>query len=142
MNPLLRPGNEYDLPALLEIEAESFSEPNWDARDFSRYDTTVAEVDGAIVGFLVSRQTFAGGFDTPPEREILNVAVAGSFREKGIATVLLRHALASRAVYFLEVRESNVAAQALYRKLGFSEIGRRPKYYDHPEETAIVMQLK
>lgn len=142
MSPLLRPGNEYDVPALLEIEAQSFSEPNWDARDFSRYDTFVAEINGVVVGFLVSRQTFAGGLDTPPEREILNVAVARAFRRNGIASLLLRHVLASRAVNFLEVRESNVAAQALYRKLGFSEIGRRPKYYDHPEETAIVMQLK
>ncbi len=46
------------------------------------------------------------------------------------------------AVHFLEVRESNTAAQALYRKLGFVEIGRRSKYYDDPEETAIVMQLR
>jgi ribosomal-protein-alanine N-acetyltransferase len=42
---------------------------------------------------------------------------------------------------FLEVRESNEAALKLYRKLGFGEIGRREKYYENPEETAIVMRL-
>lgn len=142
MIPLLRPGKSRDVPALLEIEAESFAGPNWNARDFARYDTLVAELDGTIIGFLVSRQTFAGGRDGLPEREILNVAVARQFRRHGIATLLLRHALASRAIYFLEVRESNLGAQALYRRLGFVEVGRRPKYYAHPEESAIVMQLK
>lgn len=142
MSPVVRAGKARDLATLLEIEAQSFSEPNWDARDFARYDTLVAELDGAVVGFMVSRQTFAGDRDDPPEREILNIAVARAFRRKGIATLLLRRALASGAVHFLEVRESNTAAQTLYRKLGFVEIGIRPKYYAHPEETAIVMQLK
>lgn len=142
MTPLLRSCKSRDVPALLEIEAESFAGPNWSAHDFVRYDTLVAELKGAVVGFLVSRETFVGGRDGLPEREILNVAVAQQFRRQGIATLLLRHVLASRAIYFLEVRESNRAAQALYRKLGFIEIGRRPKYYAHPEETAIVMQLK
>ena len=142
MSPLLRPAKESDLPALLAIEAESFSEPNWDARDFSHYETVVAELEGTVVGFLVSRETFAGDRCNGAEREILNVAVASEFRRKGIATLLLRHAVRNPAVYFLEVRESNTAAQALYRKLGFVEIGRRPKYYAYPQETAIVMQLK
>lgn len=142
MTPLLRPANSSDLPALLEIEAQSFNEPNWSAPDFTRYDTVVAEWDGAIVGFLVSRQTFPGDRDAPPEREILNVAVAQHLRRHGIATLLLRHALACPAIYFLEVRESNLAAQYLYRRVGFVAIGSRPKYYSHPEETAIVMQLK
>jgi [ribosomal protein S18]-alanine N-acetyltransferase len=139
---LLRQAKASDLTALLAIEAQCFTEPNWQARDFSRYDTLVAEIEGSVAGFLVSRQTFAGDGGSPPEREILNVAVASAFRRKGIATLLLRHALAFPAVHFLEVRESNTAAQALYRKMGFIEIGRRPKYYADPEETAIVMQLK
>jgi len=142
VNPLLRPAITEDLAALLEIESQSFSEPNWRAREFGLYDTWVAECDGQIAGFLVSRETFAGARGSQPEREVLNIAVAPVFRRRGIATLLLRHALASGAVHFLEVRESNLAAQALYRKLGFIEIGRRAKYYDYPEENAIVMQLK
>lgn len=142
MTPLLRPATTDDLPALLEIEAQSFPEPNWEAREFSRYETWVAELDGTVIGFLVSRQTFPGQDGDPPEREILNVAVASAFRKRGIATLLLKRELSAGATHFLEVRESNAGAQALYNKLGFTEIGRRSKYYDHPEETAIVMQLK
>ena len=142
MTPLLRPATADDLAALLEIEAQSFAQPNWEAREFSRYETWVAVLAGAVAGFIVSRQTFAGQDGERPEREILNIAVAPAYRRKGIATLLLSHELSSNATHFLEVRESNVAARALYRKLGFMEIGRRAKYYDHPEETAIVMELK
>jgi ribosomal-protein-alanine N-acetyltransferase len=127
---------------LLEIEGQSFSVPNWGALEFTTYETWVAEVAGRIAGFLVVRQTFAGEDGEGCEREILNVAVAPDFRRKGVAMFLLRHELDLGTVHFLEVRESNTAAQALYRKLGFVEVGRRSKYYDHPEETAIVMLLK
>lgn len=41
---------------------------------------------------------------------------------------------------FLEVRESNVAAISIYQKLKFQPIGRRPAYYQHPKEDAIVMK--
>lgn len=142
MSLCIRPSKPGDLDALLRIEAASFSDPNWRADDFSRYRSVVAELDGQIAGFLVSRQAFIGDHTGPAEREILNIAVAPRFRRIGIATALLQHELQSEVTHFLEVRESNVAAQALYRKLGFSEIGRRPKYYEKPEETAIVMQLK
>ena len=40
---------------------------------------------------------------------------------------------------YLEVRVSNEAAQALYRRFGFSEIGRRANYYTQPTEDAILM---
>jgi ribosomal-protein-alanine N-acetyltransferase len=40
---------------------------------------------------------------------------------------------------FLEVRPSNITAVELYEKLGFREIGRRPKYYTDSKEDALVM---
>lgn len=40
---------------------------------------------------------------------------------------------------FLEVRESNTAAQALYRALGFTSVGRRRSYYRAPREDALVL---
>jgi ribosomal-protein-alanine N-acetyltransferase len=43
--------------------------------------------------------------------------------------------------FFLEVRSSNTAAQALYAGLDFKPAGRRPRYYDSPVEDAIVMRL-
>jgi ribosomal protein S18 acetylase RimI-like enzyme len=43
---------------------------------------------------------------------------------------------------FLEVRESNEAGIAFYRKHGFSNTGRRAGYYRDPDEAAIVMEMK
>ena len=42
---------------------------------------------------------------------------------------------------FLEVRESNVPAISLYKKLGFEELGIRKKFYEHPIEDAIIMKV-
>ncbi len=142
MKPHFRRATEADLTALLAIERQSFPQPHWSAADFLKYGCTIAEVEGQVAGFLVVRQTFPGDSKSRSEREILNVAVEPHFRRSGIATLLLKRELASGSIYFLEVRESNVAAQTLYRKLGFHEIGRREKYYGNPLETAIVMQVK
>jgi [ribosomal protein S18]-alanine N-acetyltransferase len=68
-------------------------------------------------------------------------AVAPRFRRQGIAGLLLRNELKRRAIFYLEVRESNTAARALYGKFGFREISRRTGYYLHPPETAIVMKM-
>jgi [ribosomal protein S18]-alanine N-acetyltransferase len=140
--PLVRKAAEEDLPAILDIEQEAFSDSHWGAEDFAADDCLVAELDGRIVGFLVSRQTFPAAAGARAEREILNVAVRPGYRRSGIATALLKRELRHPAVYFLEVRASNLAAQQLYRKFGFVEVGRRPEYYEFPVETAIVMQMK
>ena len=83
---VLRPATKDDVPALVELERDSFPVPNWPADTFLRYDCTVAEVSGKVGGFLVSRQIFAGNTTEPAEREILNLAVAPPFRRSGIAT--------------------------------------------------------
>ena len=142
MKPTLRTAREEDIPELLAIEAVSFNHPRWSGADFLKYACCVAEAEREIAGFLVHRETFAGDADTRPEREILNIAVAPRFRRQGIAGVLLHQQLASDCTCFLEVRESNVAAQTLYRKFGFVEVGRRKNYYANPPETAIVMRVK
>jgi [ribosomal protein S18]-alanine N-acetyltransferase len=139
---VVRKAGREDLAAILEIERESFANSHWSAEDFAADDCLVAELDGRIVGFLVSRQTFPATAGVRAEREILNVAVRREYRRRGVASALLRTELRKRAVYFLEVRASNVSAQELYRKFGFVEIARRGEYYDSPVETAIVMQMK
>jgi ribosomal-protein-alanine N-acetyltransferase len=59
-----------------------------------------------------------------------------------LVSALVGEARASRArVVLLEVRASNAPALALYTSLGFSELDRRPDYYTHPDEDAVVMQL-
>ena len=78
------------------------------------------------------------------EGYIGNVAVRPAFRRRGIADALLR-ALATigreRGLAFLtlEVRAGNAPAIALYEKNGYVRVGRRPGYYDHPKEDAILM---
>jgi ribosomal-protein-alanine N-acetyltransferase len=99
----------------------------------------VIEEDAAVQGFLVARQIDA-------EFEIENVAVAGSVLRRGLGTRLVGELLAvashqgAKAV-FLEVRESNRGARALYEKCGFTEIGHRKRYYQDPEEAAVLYRL-
>jgi ribosomal-protein-alanine N-acetyltransferase len=143
----LRPAMPSDAAALAQIELEAFPDPSWTGADFLRYDCTVAEVEIspaeiAIAGFLVSRGNYAGSLNTPPEREILNLAVSAQFRRLGIAKRLLAAELARGAHVYLEVRESNSPAIQLYRNAGFTEVGRRREYYDSPVESAIVMRMK
>ena len=142
MIPVIRTATPEDGPVLLEIERESFANPNWDLDGFFKYCCIVAEIDGRVAGFLVSHETAPAHKNIPPEREILNLAVARKFRGVGIATALLQHELKRQARHFLEVRESNVAAQTLYRKCGFVEVSRRSGYYEFPAEAAIVMMVK
>ncbi len=131
----VRPARQDDLAAIGRIQEASLPASQWEPQNYLAYETWVAEAAGGVAGFLAIRQT---GSD---EHELLNLAVDPSFRRQGIASALLRHTIAAyRGALFLEVRESNHAARNLYQKLGFSEAGRRPEYYEHPPETAIVMK--
>jgi [ribosomal protein S18]-alanine N-acetyltransferase len=81
----------------------------------------------------------------PPELEIHGLAVRSEHRRQGWGRRLLRLALdeAQRrgaALAALEVRESNVAARALYGAEGFVELYRRPQYYREPAEDALILQ--
>lgn len=77
---------------------------------------------------------------------ITNVAVAPAFRRRGLASRIL-HQLQAYCTeqhgteLTLEVRPSNSAALALYRKHGFKEAGRRKNYYTNPPEDALLMTL-
>jgi len=100
----------------------------------------VVEADEATVAVLQSRLV-------ADEAEILDIAVASPHRRRGYG----RFALSSfieiarqRDVkaLFLEVRESNLPAIRLYQSAGFATTGRRPNYYHHPAEAALLMNLK
>ena len=81
------------------------------------------------------------------DAEIIMIATDPAFRRRGIGSALLDE-LTEEAVrrhagsIFLEVRESNDAARAMYRKAGFVEKGIRRNYYHAPIENAVVMQLE
>jgi len=121
-----------DLDAIASLLGPS----TWKPADFLAHNCRVAVVDERVAGFLVSREV------APGEREILYLAVDPPYRRRGIARELLRDELArSGRAWFLEVRESNVAAIKLYESAGFRHAGRRPQYYSAPLETAIVMRF-
>ncbi|HCC57519.1 MAG TPA: hypothetical protein DEQ47_09685 [Solibacterales bacterium] len=96
----------------------------------------VAREDGGVVGALAWRSV------AQDEREILYIETASDQRRRGIARALLRQLLSDWAgATYLEVRESNQAAQELYRQCGFEAVGRRSAYYSHPVEAAIVLKI-
>ncbi|MDY6973163.1 MAG: ribosomal protein S18-alanine N-acetyltransferase [Thermodesulfobacteriota bacterium] len=80
------------------------------------------------------------------EIHLMNIAVHPSRRGKGLARYLLTKMIeagVSKGVKaaWLEVRPSNIAARIVYKKGGFREIARRPRYYRDTNEDAIVMSL-
>ena len=129
-----RAATAADLPVLAAIQSASSEASQWDPASYLDYQCVVAEQDGRIVGFVVSRAT------APDEHEILNLAIEPDYRRRGIARALLRERIKSGA-WFLEVRESNLPAIRLYESLGFRPVGHRNNYYFDPREPAIVMKI-
>ena len=131
----VRAASEADLGAIARIQAAAPTASQWEPAGYLDYDCRVAGLDDRIAGFLVSRTT---GLET----EILNLAVAPEFRRRGVARALVSDLLARRSgEFFLEVRESNQAAQRFYESCGFRVLGSRREYYHSPAETAVVMKL-
>lgn len=73
------------------------------------------------------------------EAELLGVAVDALWQNQGIGQALHHHS-APHALCFLEVRESNTQALSFYHRLTYRIIGRRKRYYQHPEEDALIMR--
>jgi ribosomal-protein-alanine N-acetyltransferase len=130
--PALAPARPRDATALSALHAASFNR-GWSEQEFEQLltDRNVmadrAASGRATVGFILSRRA-------ADEAEILSVAVARSWRGRGLARRLLDlhlrrlAGLGLRAV-FLEVDEDNTPARRLYARAGFREVGRRPGYY-------------
>ena len=100
----------------------------------------------AIIGFVVGRFVPAGSLNSALDAEIYNIAVIGTMQQKGFGQRLF-DAFAAECrekqveTIWLEVRESNKNAIALYNKNGFVPIQTRPFFYENPRENAIVMKL-
>jgi [ribosomal protein S18]-alanine N-acetyltransferase len=133
-----------DAASLVEIERRCFSDP-WSETSFREaLDSPwtfglVAHRGNGVAGYLIGREVAGTG-------EVLNLAVAPDYRRHGVARALLRAALGylrKRRVeeVFLEVRESNQSAQALYLSSGFRPVGQRAAYYRNPKEDALVLWL-
>lgn len=98
----------------------------------------VATNEEGVVGYIGSQAVL-------DEADVMNVAVVPSCRQNGVASGLVEAlvaALSAKGVrcLTLEVRASNEPAKALYRKLGFEEVGRRPNYYQAPREDALILR--
>ena len=146
MNLYIRKMTLEDVPSVVELDQVSFSLP-WPERSF-RFELTdnpasrcwVAELDGRVVGMLVA-------WLFVDEAHIATIATHPEYRRQGIARKLLAYALQSAMregaqSSFLEVRESNSPAQDMYRKFGYTEVGRRRRYYKDNDEDAILMNLE
>ena len=135
-----------DIDAVAQLELLAFADP-WTRQAFeaalnerhARFRVAHARA-GAVVGYLIA-------WFVLDEAEIANLAVVPTARRHGVARALLEAIIAEAresriARLFLEVRESNAAARALYASMGFLPIARRPRYYRKPMEDAIVLRLE
>lgn len=139
-----------DAPALAALEAECFSHP-WTGAQF-REEVSYG-LPGAVLVLrgVASREGADRGIRaycvyrlTVPEMEILDVAVRPGWRRRGLASWLVRFAMAKAARAgarraFLEVRRSNTGALALYDAQGFTRVSVRRRYYREPCEDALVL---
>ena len=141
----VRPGNVGDLDAICALEAASFDDP-WSREDFA------AAFDSPICTFLVAEDVgeiiaYALFSVICEDAEIMSIAVDPARRRGGVGRAMLWRAIecardAQAESVFLEVRESNEAALALYRAEGFEELRRIRGYYRRPTEDAIAMRLE
>lgn len=135
---------ELDLDGVLEVEAESFTNPwtrqmyRWELQNPSVCHIYVVRTpECRVAGFCAFWLVF-------DEIHINNLAVRPRYRRRGLGTALVQHVLvearrfgARRAT--LEVRASNIDARRLYERLGFYVAGTRPGYYTNPVEDALVL---
>jgi ribosomal-protein-alanine acetyltransferase len=138
----IRKMTESDLDRVVAMEKEIFSDP-W---DYNAFDSdlknehcwpVVAEQDGTIVGYSIS-------YIVTDELQIGNFGVGELFKRQGIGKKMMAEIIKIAQgkncdSIYLEVRESNKAAQALYYSFGFEAVGRRIGYYRSPRENAILM---
>ena len=126
---VIRPMTEDDTFAVELIEQGIFSLP-WSQKSF-------AEADGVVAGYC-------GMWTVLGEGNITNMAVSPDYRRCGIAQMLMQSMEKygndkNVTSYFLEVRQSNLPAIALYEKMGYKNIGIRKRFYEKPVEDAVIM---
>jgi [ribosomal protein S18]-alanine N-acetyltransferase len=137
-----------DMPAVLALEEELFAPDTWTAAMFrdelahtdTRWYLVAESADGGhgdVVGY-------AGLIAYPDEAHVATIGVTAKRQGEGIGArlldELLREADRRSPVVLLEVRADNERAQELYRRRGFTEIGRRRGYYQPSGTDAVVMK--
>lgn len=134
-----------DVDAVHAIEVACFKTP-WSKESFTH------EITGnQCARYMVVREdgepiAYAGVWFILDEGHITNIAVRPDRRGMGYGELCTRALIQLAAdcgmsVMTLEVRRSNTVAQKLYHKLGFIDVGFRPKYYENSED-ALIMFLE
>jgi ribosomal-protein-alanine N-acetyltransferase len=143
----IRPAKPGDVGRVQHIEASIYPDP-WPRALFHLMLKRAPELflvavsDGEVVGYAVGEVEVRRG---SVAGHVMNLAVEGSWRRKGLGQVLLEELearLSGRGVvlFFLEVRELNLPAQSLYLKNGYIIIDRLPRYYR--DEDGLVMEKR
>ena len=153
----VRPLTLSEAPLVAQMEQEIFGTP-WSAQtveesigqamsagsesgrrtEGAAYGAFGVWLEGQLCGYLFS-MAVAG------EGELHRIAVLPEYRRLGLARKMMDTFLAwlseeSCETAFLEVREGNEAAVSLYKRSGFSEVGRRRAYYKNPTEDALILK--
>ena len=139
---MIRLMQNTDLVAVTQIEKLVQSHP-WTQKQFEEsiasYQSTVIEMQGAVVGFCILQPVL-------DEANLLLMAIHPSQQGNGLGYQLLDQSIAmlrnDPIQIFLEVRESNQAAIALYEKADFHQIDLRKNYYPLEKggrEHAVIM---
>ena len=134
---------EIHVAQVAELEKLCFADP-WSEKSIASelgniWSYWVVALDGErVVGYI-------GSQSSADETDVMNVAVHPDYRRRGIAESLIEcliRELKNRGSHalMLEVRDSNEPAIALYEKLGFTQVGRRPGYYRNPKEDALILR--
>ncbi len=151
----IRPATPADIPEILNLERQCATAGHWTEAQYRRAFepgsprrlALVVEAEPpspaqsnsefhTILGFLIAQHL-------APEWELENLVISPAARRKGLGKRLLQALLASAretnsTSVFLEARESNAPARALYEQAGFEQSGRRAFYYTSPSEDAIL----
>ncbi len=150
MRLAIRPFEPSDLDSVCYIERRSFPHP-WSRIEFRLFHWRspsgflVAVGNGKVVGYVIAEiaeRTEPQGLKVKRSAHLLNIAVDPRLRRKRVGKALMG-AITARAKeegvkdIWLEVRASNSTARSFYSRIGFQEIGRRPRYY--LSEDAVVM---
>jgi ribosomal-protein-alanine acetyltransferase len=164
VNWRVRRARESDVPAMMEMSRQNPSAAHWSPQQYetlflekrhepseryawvienenttSRNAPSTQPANTDLLAFLIAHHI-------APDWELENIVVSNDTRRNGLGTLLLNHLISKAresqaASIFLEVRESNRAARALYEKLGFENKGSRKNYYANPQENGVLYRL-
>ncbi len=135
--------NSCHVSQVADLEKLCFQDP-WSEKSIA------SELENVLSLWLVAVEGdrvagYVGSQTVLEETDMMNIAVHPDYRRQGVGEALVNalvydlQKLGSRCLT-LEVRASNDPAIRLYKKLGFVQIGRRPKYYRNPREDALILR--